>query len=59
MIIFAMKFLQVVLIMVIRCTWNHDVAPMDGTMIQEQRLLLSVLLGYILCLNGTATIAAA
>jgi hypothetical protein len=45
--------------MVIRCTWNHDVAPMDGTMIQEQRLLLSVLLGYILCLNGTATIAAA
>ncbi|EAY87274.1 hypothetical protein OsI_08676 [Oryza sativa Indica Group] len=50
---------KVVLIMVIRCTWNHDVAPMDGTMIQEQRLLLSVLLGYILCLNGTATIAAA
>uniref|UniRef100_A0A0E0CQK8 RRM domain-containing protein n=1 Tax=Oryza meridionalis TaxID=40149 RepID=A0A0E0CQK8_9ORYZ len=38
---------------------NHDVAPMDGKMIQEQRLLLSVLLGYILCLNGTATIAAA
>uniref|UniRef100_A0A0E0K4C8 Uncharacterized protein n=1 Tax=Oryza punctata TaxID=4537 RepID=A0A0E0K4C8_ORYPU len=28
---------QVVLIMVIRCTWNHDVAPMDGAMIQEQR----------------------